>query len=66
MKYQLMAAVLLIAAMIAGIVRIATGHAAMLATVISLIWAIFDLLLLSVIIRAARYRGYEPAKDKAQ
>jgi cellulose synthase (UDP-forming) len=62
-KYQLIAGVLLIAAMTAGIARIAAGHAAVLATVISLAWAAFDLLLLSVIIGAVRYRGYEPAKD---
>jgi cellulose synthase (UDP-forming) len=62
-KYQLAAVALLIAAMGAGIARIATGQATMLATVISLIWAAFDLLLLSVIIQAVRYRGYEPAKD---
>ena len=62
-KYQLAAAVLLIAAMIAGIVRLTEEHAAVLATVISLVWAVFDMLLLSVIIGAARYRGYQPGKD---
>jgi cellulose synthase (UDP-forming) len=63
-RYQLIAALLLIAGMIAGIARIAVGHAPLLATAISLVWAAFDLLLLSVIIGAARYRGYEPpAKD---
>ena len=62
-KYQLAAAVLLIAAMIAGIVRLTAGQAAVLATVISLVWAAYDLLLLSVIIGATRYRGYQPGKD---
>jgi cellulose synthase/poly-beta-1,6-N-acetylglucosamine synthase-like glycosyltransferase len=63
-RCQLIAALLLIAAMIAGIARIAVGRAPLLATVISLVWAAFDLLLLSVIIGAARYRGYQPpAKD---
>jgi cellulose synthase (UDP-forming) len=58
-RYQLIAAALLIAAMVAGVVRIAVGHAAPLPAGISLGWAAFDLLLLSVIIQAARYRGYE-------
>jgi cellulose synthase (UDP-forming) len=63
-RYQLIAALLLIAAMIAGIARIAVGQAPPLATAISLVWAAFDLVLLSVIIGAARYRGHQPpAKD---
>jgi cellulose synthase (UDP-forming) len=62
-KYQLIAAGLLIMAMIAGTIRAAAGHATTLATAVGLIWAAFDLLLLSVLIPAIRYRGSEPAKD---
>jgi cellulose synthase (UDP-forming) len=64
-KYQLAAAALLAAAMAAGLARAATGRAPVLPVAISLVWSAFDLLLLSVIIRAARYRGYQPAKDNA-
>ncbi len=37
------------------------GQAEGLATGVNLFWVAFDLLLLSVIIRAARYRGFDPA-----
>ena len=64
MKYQLVAAAVLIAAMVAGIIRVITGHASIEATVINLIWVVYDLLILSVIIPAVRYDGYQPAKDR--
>jgi cellulose synthase (UDP-forming) len=63
-KYQLAAAAMLIAAVVAGIIRAITGHAAIEATVINVIWVVYDLLILSVIIPAARYGGFQPAKDR--
>jgi cellulose synthase (UDP-forming) len=65
-RYQLIAACALIVAMIAGIIRMALGRAIVPATVIVLVWAAFDLLLLSVLFQAIRYRGSEPAKDPDQ
>jgi cellulose synthase (UDP-forming) len=64
-RYQLLAAGVLIAAMVDGIIRMADGRATVLATV-ALFWAAFDLSLLSVLIQAVRYRGSEPAKDPDQ
>ncbi len=61
-KYQLIAAALLTAGMVSGIIRAAAGYAATTTTIINLLWALFDLLILSVIIPAVRYPGYQPAK----
>ena len=63
-KYQLFAAAVLIVAMAVGIVRFAIGDGTLVATVVNLIWATFDLLVLSVIFPAARYSGYATAQEE--
>jgi cellulose synthase (UDP-forming) len=62
-KWQLIAMVVLVVAIVVGSIRLAEGHAAAVPTITSLVWGLFDLLVLSVIIPAARYRGYEPVKE---
>ena len=42
-------------------VRIAVGQATPLGTLFNMVWVLFDLAIFSVIIRAARYTGYQPA-----
>lgn len=51
---------LLVLSIAIGIVRIAVGQAHPLGTVFNMAWVCFDLAVFSIIIRAARYRGYEP------
>jgi cellulose synthase (UDP-forming) len=63
-KYQLLAAGLLMVAMVVGIARLALGHAGALATGVNLFWALFDLVILSVIVPATRYRGFNPVQEK--
>ena len=57
---QLWAMGLLVLAALAGVGRIAAGQANVLGTVFNLMWVAFDLLIFSVIIKAARYQGFEP------
>jgi cellulose synthase (UDP-forming) len=60
-KPQLYAMAALVLAAVVGIVRVAVGQAHLWGTVINIIWVVFDLAIFSVIIQAARYRGFEPS-----
>ena len=62
-KPQLWAMALLVLACAAGIARLATGEADPLGTWVNIAWVAFDLLIFSVLIQAALYRGY-PADDQ--
>lgn len=57
---QLWAMGLLLGAMVVGVVRIAVGQADVFGSVFNMVWVVFDLAIFSIIIRAARYRGYSP------
>ncbi|MFF5793278.1 glycosyltransferase family 2 protein [Paeniglutamicibacter sp. NPDC012692] len=57
---QLTAAALLGVAAVAGIVRLATGLAEPVGTLVNVGWVVFDLLVLSVLYKAVRYRGFAP------
>jgi cellulose synthase (UDP-forming) len=64
LKWQLIAAAVLMASMVVGIVLFAVGNRTLVPTVVNLIWASYDLLILSVVIPAARYGGYKPAQEE--
>jgi cellulose synthase (UDP-forming) len=55
---QLYAIGALLLALLVGVVRIAVGQAHPLGTIFNMLWVGFDLLIFSVIIQAARYRGF--------
>lgn len=59
---QITVAVLLAVAAIAGMVRLAAGLAEPIGTLVNVAWVVFDLLVLSVLFKAVRYRGYEPGE----
>ena len=59
---QLTVAVLLAVAAIVGIVRLATGLAEPVGTLVNVAWVVFDLLVLSVLYKAVRYRGHAPGE----
>jgi cellulose synthase (UDP-forming) len=59
-KPQLVAMGALALAAVVGLVRLGVGQATPLGTVFNLVWVLFDLLIFSVVIRAARYRGFVP------
>jgi cellulose synthase (UDP-forming) len=54
----------LVAASVVGVVRMSTGHANAPGTLFNLLWVAFDLAIFSVIIKAVRYRGFDPAAEE--
>jgi len=59
---QLVAIGTLVLGAIVGLVRMFTGQGAPAGTLVNVAWVIFDLLILSVIIRAALYQGFTPTE----
>jgi cellulose synthase (UDP-forming) len=59
---QLIAIGALIVAAVLGLIRMFTGQGAPAGTLVNVAWVLFDLLILSVIIRAALYRGFTPTE----
>jgi cellulose synthase (UDP-forming) len=57
---QLAAIGALVLAAVLGLVRMFTGLGAPAGTLVNVAWVIYDLLILSVIIRAALYKGFTP------
>ena len=55
---QLAVAAVLVLAAVVGIIRLAAGLAEPIGTLVNVVWVIFDLLVLSVLFKAVRYRGY--------
>ena len=55
---QLVAMAILIAALIVGSVRLGTGLNEPVGTLVNAAWVVFDLLILSVLIKAGRYHGH--------
>ncbi|WP_138417132.1 glycosyltransferase [Sinomonas gamaensis] len=62
---QAIVAALLVIACVAGIVRWVLGLNQGLGTLVNIAWTVFDFALLSVLIGAAKYRGYDPARESA-
>ncbi|BAS11272.1 cellulose synthase catalytic subunit [UDP-forming] [Arthrobacter sp. Hiyo4] len=60
---QIVVSVLLAVAAVVGIIRLATGLAEPLGTLVNVAWVIFDLVVMSILVRAVLYKGYEPAVD---
>jgi cellulose synthase (UDP-forming) len=60
---QLWAMGLLVASVVIGFVRIGVGQANVPGTIFNMLWVVFDLAIFSVIIKAARYGGYDPAEQ---
>lgn len=56
--WQLAAMAMLVVASVIGIVRLYFGAISVLGVGVNLFWVLFDLLILSVVIQAVRYRGY--------
>ncbi|MCO7238520.1 glycosyltransferase [Aeromicrobium sp. CnD17-E] len=63
-KPQLVAMGLLVAALVIGGIRLGVGQAQPLGTALNVVWVVFDLVILSIIIRAARYRGSASVEER--
>ena len=64
-KPQLIVMAVLGVAIVVGVIRLLVGQAQPLGVVSNVVWAVFDLAIFSVVIRAVRYRGFEPPADAA-
>ncbi|WP_142064715.1 glycosyltransferase [Pseudarthrobacter sp. B4EP4b] len=62
---QIVVSVLLAVAAVVGIIRLAAGLAEPLGTLVNVAWVIYDLVVMSILVRAVLYKGYEPAGDPA-
>ncbi|WP_136517421.1 MULTISPECIES: glycosyltransferase family 2 protein [Cellulomonas] len=62
---QLVAMAVLVVAAVVGVVRWALGYAPWVGTAVNLAWVAYDLVVLSVIVQALRYRGYQGAEKEA-
>ena len=62
---QIVVSVLLAVATVVGIIRLATGLAEPLGTLVNVVWVVFDLVVMSILVRAVLYKGYEPAAEPA-
>lgn len=60
---QLVAIAALVFAAVLGLVRMFTGLGAPAGTLVNIGWVVYDLVILSVIIRAAFYSGFTPPKE---
>lgn len=60
---QLLAMAVLIVATVLGVIRLVWFGADPLGTGVNVFWAVFDVLILSVLIRAVQYRGYVATKE---
>jgi cellulose synthase (UDP-forming) len=57
---QLTAIVVLVAALVIGLIRLAVGTADGTGTLVNTVWVVYDLAVMSVIVQAALYRGPAP------
>ena len=56
---------LLAAALLVGTARLAVGLNEPVGTLVNVAWVAFDLVVLSVLVTAARYTGFEPEERSA-
>ncbi|WP_241987762.1 glycosyltransferase [Cryobacterium sp. TMT1-66-1] len=57
---QIIVAIVLVVATIIGVTRLALGVGEPIGTFVNLAWVVFDLVILSVLVPAARYQGFTP------
>ncbi|MDQ0730632.1 glycosyltransferase family 2 protein [Arthrobacter sp. B1I2] len=62
---QMVVSVLLAVAAVVGLIRLAAGLAEPLGTLVNVVWVVFDLVVMSILVRAVLYKGYQPAAEPA-
>ncbi|MBG6218465.1 cellulose synthase (UDP-forming) [Arthrobacter sp. CAN_A6] len=63
---QLVVMVLLAAALIVGLIRLAAGLNEPVGTLVNMAWVVFDLVVLSVLVKAVKYKGFVPDERSAE
>ena len=61
-RWQIVAAIALVAAIVVGVVRLVVLHADPIGTTINVGWVVYDLVAMSALVGAVRYRGFTPEK----
>ncbi|WP_244231842.1 MULTISPECIES: glycosyltransferase [unclassified Rathayibacter] len=64
-RVQLIVMVLLVVAVVVGVVHLLVDGAQLVGTGVNIVWALFDLVVLSVLFRAVAYRGFDAAPSTA-
>jgi cellulose synthase (UDP-forming) len=62
---QIVVSILLAVAAVVGIIRLAAGLAEPLGTLVNVVWVVFDLVVMSILVRAVLYKGYQAATEPA-
>ncbi len=65
-KPQLVVMVMLVIAIVVGVARIFVHGADPLGTGVNIFWAVFDIIILSVLFQAVSYRGYNAPKESIE
>jgi cellulose synthase (UDP-forming) len=65
-KPQLVAMVLMVVAVALGAARLIAGLNEPIGTLVNVAWVVYDLLVLSVLIKAVRYAGFVPEERTTQ
>jgi cellulose synthase (UDP-forming) len=58
---QLIVTVLLVVAAVVGTARLAAGLSEPIGTLVNVIWVVFDIVIMSILVRAVLYQGFQPA-----
>ncbi|MBA3021756.1 MAG: glycosyltransferase [Actinobacteria bacterium] len=61
--WQLAASIALVISIVVGTIWLVTGHAEPIGTLINLAWVVFDLVSMSALVGAVRYRGYHADEE---
>ncbi|MBT2512612.1 glycosyltransferase family 2 protein [Arthrobacter sp. ISL-30] len=62
---QIVVSALLVVALIVGVARLAAGLLEPVGTLVNVVWVAFDLVVMSVLFRAVRYKGFIPEERNA-
>lgn len=65
-RVQLVVMVLLVVAIVIGVTHLLVDGAEVIGTAVNIVWAVFDLVVLSVLFRAITYQGFEPTPAPAE
>ncbi|WP_284984003.1 glycosyltransferase family 2 protein [Arthrobacter sp. efr-133-TYG-118] len=59
---QIVVSILLVIAAVVGIARLTTGLSEPIGTLVNVVWVVYDLVVMSILVRAVLYRGYAPVE----
>ncbi|MET1064779.1 MAG: glycosyltransferase family 2 protein [Arthrobacter sp.] len=63
---QIVVSVLLVISAVVGTARLAAGLSEPIGTLVNVIWVVFDIVIMSILLRAVLYRGFQPAEASTE